>query len=201
MIELNLIPTHLRKKKRKTLSLGGRDVRIPREAVIGLIGGLLVLLLAVHVVLQLVIMYKYFNHQKMEQGWEQMSSSQTNVNRVLNELRRLQGNLKAIDNMRGTDRISWSKKLNLISEHLPRGVWLDWVSMDGRTLVLRGSSVSKSNTQIISIHNFTENLSNSKDFMLGLRNIETGLIKSRDIQTTPVADFSISAQIAEEKEK
>jgi len=197
MIELNLIPEHLRKRKRRSFSLGGRDVHIPREAVIGLIGGLLVLLLLVHVILQLVIMYQFFQNKKIDRQWEQMSSSQTNVNRVLNELRRLQGNMKAFNDIQGANKVSWAQKLNLISEQLPRGVWLDWISMDGQTLVLRGSSVSKDNTQIISIHNFTENLNQCEPFMQGLKNIETGLIKSRTIQTTPVADFSINAELSE----
>jgi len=199
MIEINLIPESQRKRKRKPLALGGRDVHIPREAVIGLIGGLLVVLLLVHVVLQLLITYKFFQHKKINDQWEQMSSSQTNVNRVLNELRRLQGNMKAVDSIRGKTGISWAQKLNLISDLVPRGVWLDWISMDGQTLVLRGSSVSKNNTQIISIHNLTENLSNSDAFMQGLQNIETGLIKSRTLQVTPIADFSISAELKEEK--
>jgi len=106
-----------------------------------------------------------------------------------------------VENIRGHDWLSWSRKLNAISDNLPRGIWLDWVGMDGKVLLIRGTSVSKSNTEIISIHNFTENLSKSADFMLGLRNVETGLIKSRNIASTPVADFSISAELDGQEKK
>ncbi len=195
MIQINLIPENLRKKKRKAPAFGGRGPRIPREAVIGLVGGLLVLLIGLHVLLQIFIVHRYFRLGRYNKEWDQVSSSQSNVNRVLAELERLQGNLKAAEEIRGKDWFSWSVKLNEISDQLPRGVWLDWVAVDGKALLIKGSAVSKSNTEIISVHNFTENLGRSESFMKGLKNIETGLIKSRNINATPVADFSISAEL------
>jgi len=195
MIDINLIPEPLRKKKRKAGAFGGRGFTIPREAVIGLIGGLLVLLLAVHVLLQITITHQYFRMRGHQKAWDQISSSQTNVNRVVTGLRKTQGNLKAVDKIRGKGWIPWSRKLRAISDQLPKGVWLQWVGVDGKTLLIKGSAVSKNNTEIISIHNFTENLNQSETFMKGLKNVETGLIKTRHVHQMPVADFTISAEV------
>ena len=45
------------------------------------------------------------------------------------------------------------------------------------------------------VHAFTSNLKNSKEFTQNLSNIELGLIKSRKINTTQVADFTITADV------
>jgi len=194
MIEINLAPESLRKKKRKTGFALARGFQVPREAIIGLVGGLLVLLIITHVVLQLYITSKYFKLKQHQQQWEQISAAKSNVDRLLMEMRRLQGNLTAMDKIRGKEWFSWARKLNELSDNLPRGVWLQKLTFEGQDLLIQGSAVSKNNTEIISIHNFTENLGKDESFMEGFNDLETGLIKSRNVQTTPVADFTVIIQ-------
>ncbi|MCK4882905.1 MAG: hypothetical protein KAS92_07770, partial [Candidatus Omnitrophica bacterium] len=69
MININLIPPHL-KKKAKSKLLG--KVNIPLEVIIGCGGGLLVLLGVVHVLLLFVNIGKLAQHKTLQKQWETM---------------------------------------------------------------------------------------------------------------------------------
>lgn len=194
MIEINLVPESLR-KKRKSKALLGRNVVLPREAVVGLVGGAVVVLLLVHVLLQFLISVKFVQHKDYKSQSEKMAAQKTNVDAVVQELKRLQGKYKSAGKIAGDKNISWARKLNELSDSLPRGVWMSRITLDGDTLLIQGSAVSKNKTEMINVHNFTSNLKADQVFMTSFSNLELGLIKSRTINQTPIADFTIRADI------
>ncbi len=199
MIEINLVPQSLRKKK-KSSGLLGRTLVIPREAVVGLVGGIVALLLLVHIVLQSLITVRFVHHKKLQNDLSRIASQKTNVDRIVGELKDLRQRYQAIEAVAGEKNISWARKLNEISDNLPRGVWLNRIMLDGNTLLIQGSAVSKNKTEMINVHNFTSNLKASEAFMNDFRELELGLIKSRNVNLTPVADFTIRADLKEDKE-
>jgi len=199
MIEINLVPTSLRKRK-KSSGLLGRTLVIPREAVVGLVGGIVALLLLVHIVLQSLITVRFVHHKKLQSDLTRISSQKTNVDRIVSELKGLRERYQSIEAVAGEKNIVWSQKLNEISDNIPRGVWLNRIMLDGNTLLIQGSAVSKNKTEMIHVHNYTSNLKASEAFMSDFAELELGLIKSRKINLTPVADFTIRADLKETKE-
>jgi len=94
MININLIPPHLRKKEKSKL-LG--KVNIPLEIIIGCGGGLLVLLGVIHVLLLFVNIAKLTQHKSLQSQWETLSPGKENVDSVVNEMRAFQGKYKALE--------------------------------------------------------------------------------------------------------
>ena len=194
MIEINFLPPQLR-KKRKTSNFVSRSIVLPRETVIALTGGVLFFLLFIHAVLQFIIAIKFVQIKRYEKQLTRIAPEKSNADRVLQELRVLQAKVKSIEGVAGQRKISWAKKLNEISNALPRGVWLTRLTFQEGILIIQGSAVSKSKNEMSSVHAFSSNLRNDPSFSGNLNNTELGLIKSRKINTTQVADFTITADV------
>lgn len=194
MIEINLLPDHLRKKSKSSL-FPFTALSVPREAMIGLVGGLILLLLAVHVILQVIIFVKFNQHAHQKKQWAEILPEKEKSDVVLNELRSLDGKLKAIEQITTRERLSWAHKLNVISDSLPRGVWLNKISLSEKVLLIDGSVVSREKEEIGSVGNFVTSLKKQKGFMHGLQAIELGAIQKRKIKSVEVADFLITVKM------
>lgn len=196
MIEINLVPEHLRKKRRAKTVLGRNlSFALPQEAVIGLIAGAVILLLFVHITLQFFIVVRFVQLKGLRHKTSGMSTEKANVDGIVQELKRLQDKYKSVEKIAGGKDISWAKILNQISDSIPRGVWLNRMALNETTLMIQGSAVSKSKAEMINVHNFTTNLKADKEFMSSFSDLELGIIKSRMVGQTPIADFTIRADL------
>ena len=193
MIKINLVPEALRRKKKSIVSVNMRS--IPRELVVGFIGGFVVLLFFVHVFLQLFIFFRFAEHARHKKQWERLLPDKEKTDKVINEMRSLQSKINAVDKITAGKRILWAQKLNEISDSLPRGVWLNTISVEDNMFLLDGSAVSKSHDEMINISNFASSLKNKKPFMTGLQNLEVGSIQRRLVKVTEVIDFVITIKL------
>ena len=198
MIEINLIPPQLRRKRKGRGLLGG-NFNIPKELIVGLVGGFFVILLLISILFQATIFIKFIQRKNLKKQWEEILPTKTRVDLVVNQLRTLQSKMKSIEDITGAKDIVWSAKLNDISDSLPPGVWLKSVIGNEQKLVLEGSSVSKGKDEMINVHDFASNLKNQKNFSVYLSDLEVGSIQRRTIKNVEVADFSISANVQRPK--
>lgn len=194
MIEINLAP-RLAKKKKRQLPISFDIPNFPREAVIGLIGGLVFLLFLVHIVLTVFMALKFTQRTNLTQQLEKVDNDWKKAKVVAQELRVLQNKINAIEKITTEKRISWAHKLNDISDSLPRGVWLNKISLNRNILLLDGSAVSKEKNEMISVGSFLTNLKSRKSFTEGLENIDVSSIQRRQIRTIAVADFLITIKL------
>ena len=98
MININLVPQHLR-KRRKLSILPVAFLNLPREAVVGLIGGLFVILFVVHIILQFVIFVKLFQYGKYQRQWNRVRPDKMKVDLVVKKMQSLQSKIDSIKNM------------------------------------------------------------------------------------------------------
>ena len=194
MIEINLIPPALR-KKRKVAAFSGFNLSLPPEALVGFVGGLVILLAFIHVLLLGLLWNKVVQKNRMEKSWQDILPQKQRADRLLNEWRRLQSQKSSIEKMTIERRILWAPKLNALSDGIPRGVWLNKAHLEGDILLIEGSVISKVADEMSSVGAFTTNLKIQKQFMSNLKNIEVGPLKRRKIQTAEIADFSITAKV------
>ena len=197
MISINLVPEKKRRKKKRNAFLGG-GLSLPREAVVGLVGGIVALLLFIHIVLQLLITVKFVQHKKYEEEMKKIGVQKENSDLVLQKLKAKQAQYREIEAIATRSKILLSQKLNAISDSIPRGVWLNRISFDKDALLIEGSAVSKTATEMISVHDFTAKLKEKQGFAESFLNLELGLIKRRKVNTTPLADFTIKADLTKE---
>lgn len=193
MIEINVVPQELRKRKKQKLLPGGVD--IPPEVVIGSIGGLFFLLILVHIGLLFLNITRMKEHKLLKQEWAAVSPQKDAVDEVVNQMRQLQNKYKAIVDVTGGETVWWAEKLNLISNELPRGVWLTKVALTNEMLFIEGSAISKNQDELINVHKFTSNLRRQSKFMGDLTELELGSIQRRTERGIDVADFLITTKL------
>jgi Tfp pilus assembly protein PilN len=192
MIDINLIAPHLRKKEKSRL-LG--KMNIPLEFIIGCGGGLLVLLGVIHVLLLFINIGKLAQHKALQKQWETMRPGKENVDSVVSEMRLFQGKYQAIEDISGKSSLSWAQKLNILSNSLPRGVWLKKIALNEKMLFIEGSAISKETTEIISIHHLTSNLKGEGAFLEHFTDLELGSIQRRKIKNVEIADFVLTMKV------
>ncbi|MFP4472341.1 MAG: PilN domain-containing protein [Candidatus Omnitrophota bacterium] len=200
MININLLPPEMRKKKRAPV-FTGKGPLIPRDLLIGLVSGFLVLLVFVHILLQIVVWTRYGRLTKLEKTWNAMSAEQQRVVKIKRGLDAQRQKISSLREVTGNTDIIWAKKLNIISDAIPRGVWLRGLVLEGDRLFLRGSSVSKHKAEMLNPHTFLANLQEQKEFMADIGLIELESIKSRMVGETQVADFVIRALVVKKEAK
>jgi Tfp pilus assembly protein PilN len=195
MIEINLVPENLR-KKRKGRKIGESDIStLPKETFIGVCGGFLGLLLIIHVMLQAVIFLKLASQTQYKKQWEEILPEKASVDKVLDELKKMRSKVKSIEEAIGSQRILWSKKLNEISDDMARGVWINKIELVEDTLLIQGSAVSKDNTEILNAHKFASNLKNDEEFKKYFSDIEIGIHSTTKLGIASVADFTVNATL------
>lgn len=193
MIEINLISPELRKKKRKKFLPGGMDM--PIEVVIGSCGGLFALLIIVHIVLLVTNISKLNRHKQLKQEWAQILPKKQQVDQVVNDMRAINNKSKAVIEVTGGEVIHWAPKLNIISDDLPRGVWLTKIALTDEMLFIEGSAISNHQDELINVHKFTSNLKKQPQFLEHLTELELGSIQRRAESKIDVADFLITTKI------
>ena len=193
MIEINLIPYSLRKNKKGKFSF--KEFNIPLEIVIGLGGGLIVLLILVHASLMVINIRNMAKHKEFQKEMEAVSPQKQQVEKILNELRSLQNTQKAVAEILPERKISWAKKLNILSDSIPRGVWLKRVNLEGDVLLIEGSAISTDNEAMINVHQFTSTLKSQREFLEHFNDLELGSIQRRKVKQMDIADFMITVKL------
>ncbi len=193
MIDINLVPVKLRKTKRKKAS--SNALNMPVEVIIGLGGGMIVLLIVTHIALFVININKLAQHKGLKKQWEEILPSKTNVDDVLKKLRSLQSKHKAIEELTQESYIAWSQYFNILSDSLPRDVWLRRIALDDGVFFIEGSALSRDNQEMINVHKFTTKLKGTPDFLKSLENIDLGSIQRRSIKKVEIADFLITTKI------
>lgn len=193
MIEINLVPGNLRKKKKSQMLLGG--LNIPLEVIVGSAGGLFLILVFVHIFLLYMNISKLSQHKKLKKNWEKIAPDKKRVDTVIHEMRELQANQSAINKLTETRAILWSQKLNILSDVLPRGIWMQKISLKDDMLFIQGSAISKQQKEMISVHTLTANLKKEENFLNNITELELGSIQRRNIGKVEIADFLITAKV------
>ena len=193
MLDINLVPKNLRRKKKKSAFLGG--LKLPKEVLFGLGGGFFALLVLFHLFLQISIFSKYFQHNKLKAESEKIAPEKQSADAVINKLRTIQAKIKTVEDISVGKNIAWSQKLNIISDVIPRGVWLKRVALTDEVLFLDGSAISQKANERFNIHTFATELKSDPLFLKDFHGLELGSIQSRKAQQTDIDDFLIKLKL------
>lgn len=195
MIEINLIPETERRKKKKGVFPGG--VRIPLEVVIGCGGGLIILLVCIHILLLGLNIFKISQHKSFTGKLAEIADDKQRVEEVIADFRQLQSTYTAIEKISDDMTRYWSRKFNIISNELPSGVWLDRLSFSEDKFFIQGSAMSRQSNEMVNVHSFMSSLKSNDHFLEYFDNLEIGSIQRRKIRQVEVVDFIITVGIEE----
>ncbi|MBF0532939.1 MAG: PilN domain-containing protein [Candidatus Omnitrophica bacterium] len=193
MIDINLVPPQSRRKKRKN---GAGGFQIPPEIVIGAGGGLVLLLVAAHVILLFINLTELARQGQLNAQWTALQPRKKKVDAVLAELRQMQSTQRAVQAILKKEEVTWAQRLNIISDVLPRGVWLRQINLSPEhILFVQGSALTLESQEMINVHTLAANLKKNEYFINGFAAVELGSIERRKIMNTEITDFVITAKM------
>src|ERR1041385_8035492 len=111
MIDINLVPEQMRKRRKSELLSGG-IFNIPKEVMVGVGGGILALLLAVDVLFFLAKVVEFLQYHHTKAQWEAILPDKSNTDAIKKQLQDLQKEVKSMKDIMEGQNAVWSKKLN-----------------------------------------------------------------------------------------
>lgn len=193
MIDINLIPPALRKKSGAPLSF--LAINIPQEILFGVGGGLILLMLTVHLLLGVIWLGSMGSLTSYRVHWQKVLPDKNILDAINKEFLDLNKKIAAISDVTVKKIVVWSPKFNAISDALPRGMWLRKIVLDKVGLTMEGSVVSKNHDEISNVGNFVSVLKQDEGFMRDFSSLEVNSIQRGKRNSIEVADFTVMAKL------
>jgi Tfp pilus assembly protein PilN len=193
MIEINLLPSHLRKKG----SQGGgflKSVDLPKEIFFGLGSIFIFLLVLIHLGLLSIYFAKLSQLMIRKAEWQKILPDKNRVDAVNQDLKDLNKRLAAINEINSKKAFVWSQKLNLLSDMAPKGVWFKRIVWNGNVFTVEGNAFSKLHDEIAIVNSFVSNLKKEPNFAKDFASIELNSVNRVKKGPTEIADFKIVAK-------
>ena len=193
MININLIPAALRKDgKRNANSLA---INIPKEMLLDVAVGLILLMGTVHLLLGAVWLGGMGHLSSDRANWQKVLPDKILLDSINKESVALKEKINMIADMTTRKSVLWSPKFNAISDVLPRGLWIRKMTLDKTGLVVEGSGVSKTQNEINEVGLFLSALKKNDDFMKDFSSLEVNSIQRSKINAVGVTDFTVMAKL------
>ena len=194
MIGINLVPVHLRKKEIRG-AWSSVAIDIPKEILFG-VGGIFIALLAlIHGLLIGLWLMQFTRHAVDQAIWQKMSPDKNNIDSINKELKGLKNKISTIDNVTFKKAISWAQKLNILSDAMPKGVWIKKIAWNNTVLTVEGSAVANLHEEIAIVGNFVSNLKKEESFVKDFSSLELTSVTHSKKGVTETADFIIMAKV------
>jgi hypothetical protein len=205
MIELNLLPKELRKKKKKAAAM-------PKIPVVPICVGVVVLLVVTHILLIFLIKNNMGLSEKLQGNWSQMKPQKEMTDEFFNELNSLQRRVEAIRKI-AKPGLSWARLLGGLNQAMISNVWLSEFKLTFKTagrklamekgkpvsLGLVGYAVGRSEVALPTVGRFMESLKKNKDFSDDFEEIELEDIRNYVISGEEVMMFKLVCKFKTEK--
>jgi Tfp pilus assembly protein PilN len=156
----------------------------------------LVILVMLNVYVVFLSAVKEFQLGRLKKKWDGLAKQREKVDQALKLSSNLSQDAKVIQQLVGS-KISWSFKMNRLSQLLPGGIWFNQVSFKGANFTLLGSVISLKKEEMALINSFLNNLKQDKLFFADFNNIELTSVQRRVLGGYEISDFVLSGSLKE----
>lgn len=221
MIELNLLPEELKKKRKR--------IELPEIPIVPIAVGLVALLVGIQILLGGFIFFNKRNLKTLDKKWEVLAPKKKEFDTIKQKIATIGKKTKAIEGLMGK-RISWSRLLNALSDSLTANIWLTDLTYAEKiekkkikapkspgkkkekikkeaneasfrmcTLKLSGSASGKGEETTAHIARFIRALKENEDFFKDFDDIELVSIKKGIVEGQDVMDFTLVCKFKPKK--
>ena len=168
MIELNLLPKEMRRKKRK--------VELPSIPFLQIAIGIVAFLIVCHILIVTLLFFRSGSLKRLKAEWETMQPQKKATDKVARETNELEKRIAAIRKIAKPD-LSWTKLLSGLNQAMIPGIWFSNLQLEFKgksynpktggnptALVLTGYALGKSEVGTASVARLINSLKRSKDF-------------------------------------
>ncbi|MEK6732168.1 MAG: hypothetical protein AABY55_00930 [Candidatus Omnitrophota bacterium] len=190
MIEINLLPEELRKKKSEPcfkLNLQSEKLKF------WIAGGTAGILIFIIIVLTLGSFIRAAQINKFLARENNFSSRLSKLDSVNKEISVLKVKMGALDILTKRKFI-WAEKINQLSDLVLPGIWFTRVYTDSseNKLMVEGSVISKSEEAMASVGKFMKNLKDNVQFFKDFKNIKLESVQRKAKDERDIVDFKIA---------
>jgi len=189
MIEINLLPEELRKKK----SEFSFDLNMEAEKLkFWIAGGAVGILILIFMVIFTASFVRKTQIDGLLAREKDFSSKFSQVDSVNKEIVVLRAKMSALDQLTKR-KFLWTEKLNQLSDLVLPGIWFTHVYTDSENrLIIEGSVVSKSEEAMASVGKFMKNLKEDQQFFKDFKNIKLESVQRKNKEEKDMVDFKIA---------
>ncbi len=197
MIDINLIPQALRKNSQSNLN--AININFPKEILVGVGVGVILLLVSVHLLLGIVWVVDAWRLSSYKARWEQVLPDKSVLDGIYKESSELRNKTSMLAEMTTKISAPWAPKLNAISDAVTRGLWIKKMALvDKVGLTIEGSVVSKNKSEVNNVDKFLSALRENELFMKGFSSLEVNSIQRGKNNAVEVTDFTVMAKLIEQ---
>ncbi len=203
MIEINLLPEELRKKK------GLKELEIERLAAMPVVLIVIASLIVAQLLLALMIQVKKASLNSLNKKLSSISTLSSETRKSEDELKEALIKIGIVEELTRL-RFKWAKKLNDLSDSVVSGIWLRSVNIkkagltaqpegERRAFVIEGSSLILGEGESRAVGNFVNALKENASFSQNFDEIELTKVERRKIKETELMDFIITPYFKEKR--
>ena len=189
MIEINLLPEELRKKK----SEPAFNLNIEAEKLKFLaIGGAVGILLLIVIVLFFGSFIRGAQINRLLAREKKFSDRLSKIDSINKEITVLKTKMGVLDQLTKR-KFLWAEKFNQLSDLVLPGIWFTRVYTDFENrLIIEGSVISKSEEAMAFVGKFMKNIKDDQRFFSDFKNIKLESVQRKNKDERDVVDFKIS---------
>nr|MBU1327970.1 PilN domain-containing protein [Candidatus Omnitrophota bacterium] len=189
MIEINLLPEELRKKKSEPYF----NLNIEAEKLKFWIGGGAVgILILIVTMLFLGSFIRKAQINGLLAREKNFSSRLSQIDSVNKEIAVLKAKMSILDQLTKR-KFLWTEKLNRLSDLVLPGIWFTHVYTDSENrLIIEGSVFSKSEEAMASVGKFMKNVKDDQQFFKDFNNIKLESVQRKNKEERDMVDFKIA---------
>jgi len=189
MIEINLLPEELRKKKSEpcfNLNIEAGKLKFW----IG--GGVVGILILIVTTLFLGSFIRKAQINSLLAREKNFSSKLSQIDSVNKEIAVLKAKMNILDQLTKR-KFLWTEKLNQLSDLVLPGIWFTHVYTDSENrLIIEGSVFSKSEEAMASVGKFMKNVKDNQQFFKDFKNIKLESVQRKNKEERDMVDFKIA---------
>ena len=189
MVEINLLPEELRKKKSEPVF----NLNIEAEKLRFLaIGGAVGILILIVIALFLGSFIRKTQINSLLAREKVFSDRLSKINGINKEIAVLKAKMAVLDQLTKR-KFLWTEKLNQLSDLILPGIWFTHIYTDSENrLMIEGSVISKSEEAMASVGKFMKNIKDDQRFFKDFKSIKLESVQRKNKEERDAVDFKIS---------
>jgi len=189
MIEINLLPEELRKKRSEPAFNLNIDAEKLKFLAIGGAAGILILIVIMLSLGSFIMKSRINSLLAKEKNFSDRLSRADAVNKEITVLKAKMIVLGQITNR----KFLWAEKLNQLSDLVLPGIWFTHVYTDSENrLIIEGSVISKSEEAMAFVGKFMKSVKDDRQFFRDFKNIKLESVQRKNKEERDMVDFKIA---------
>lgn len=215
MIEINLLPEEIKKKKRPSAMIDISAIDVSNVPVISIVMRTVAVVLIIQLILFVIGVVSGATFKSLKREYEGILPEKKATEKLKKRVDTTNRKVASIDELM-VKRFSWEKNLNSLSDSMTPGIWLTELEYDekltaapksdlprkkseqaaenvlSRYLILSGAAFSIGEEGTALIGRFIKNLKNNPAFYSDFSDIELGTIKREKMKDQEIMTFKIT---------